>query len=120
MFSSGDPEEIKFLVNFYSRRAVEKNLPLEIVQALLKPVDKPKQETTENDLVKEASDARLEKLEQARLDSSCKNDEPVFVELEEQTPKKSTLKEWIGKKKRGFCKAFHRLCCCFRNKSLVS
>lgn len=116
MFSLGEPKEIKFLVNYYCRRAINRNLPLRAVQALLKP----KKETSVKDVVKEESVARLEQLEHAKLDSSCNSDESQFVELEEKKSKKRSFKEWINGKKQRFCKAFHRLCCCFRNKTTVS
>lgn len=120
MFFLGGQDEVEFLVNFYVRRSVKKNVPLKDIQTLLKNDDKPVQDTVEKDLLKAESETRLQKLETAKLDSSCKSDELQFVELEPRKTKKRPFNEWFDGKKIGFCEVSYRLCCCCRNKTTVS
>lgn len=120
MFFIGKADEVKFLLYVYAHRNVKSNVPFKAVETLVQSDDILEQDTVEQVLVKEETDAILAELENARIDSSCKSGEAEFVELQPEKRKKRSFSEWISRKKRGFCKAFSRICCCYKNNTTVS
>lgn len=111
---------MKVLVTFYANRSVKKDLPLKEVQAFIKSAVKSEQETDENDFIMEKREKRLAKLEELKLESSCQIEEPKLVEFEPKKTKKQMFSNWIKERKKRFCNALYKFCCCSTNNLTVS
>lgn len=116
MYFIGEPDEVKFLVTFYAHRNIKL---LNAVETSLQSDEKLEQDVGEDILVNVESELISPELVKARKDSSCRSDEPQFVELQPERRKKRSFSHWISQKKRGFCKALSRLCCCHKNNYTV-